>query len=54
VVQDLSHVTLAFLRRLQDPDQSQSLLIFTATPGTDSYDKLALLSVLGADSFPIG
>ncbi|MET8629902.1 helix-turn-helix transcriptional regulator [Kitasatospora sp. NPDC004669] len=43
-----------FCQNLQDPDQSQSLLIFTATPGTDSYDKLALLNVLGADSFPIG
>jgi len=43
-----------FCQNLQDPDQSQSLLIFTATPGTDSYEKLALLNVLGADSFPIG
>jgi len=43
-----------FCQNLQDPDQSQSLLIFTATPGTDSYDKLALVNVLGADSFPIG
>lgn len=43
-----------FCQSLQDPDQSQSLLIFTATPGTDSYDKLALLNVLGADSFPTG
>ncbi|WP_393063388.1 helix-turn-helix transcriptional regulator [Streptomyces sp. LN549] len=43
-----------FCQSLQDPDQSQSLLIFTATPGTDSYDKLALLHVLGADSFPTG
>jgi transcriptional regulator with XRE-family HTH domain len=43
-----------FCQNLHDPDQSQSLLIFTATPGTDSYDKLALLNVLGADSFPTG
>lgn len=43
-----------FCQSLQDPDQSQSLLIFTATPGTDSYDKLALSNVLGADSFPAG
>ncbi|MFI9586442.1 hypothetical protein ACIHCQ_32485 [Streptomyces sp. NPDC052236] len=43
-----------FCQNLQNPDQSQSLLIFTATPGTDSYDKLALLNVLGADSFPVG
>ena len=31
---------------LQAPDQGQALLIYTATPGTDSYDKLRLLSVL--------
>ncbi|MGD3108910.1 helix-turn-helix transcriptional regulator [Streptomyces sp. YGL11-2] len=43
-----------FCQNLQDPDQSQSLLVFTATPGTDSHDKLALLNVLGADSFPVG
>ncbi|NEA61084.1 helix-turn-helix transcriptional regulator [Streptomyces sp. SID12488] len=43
-----------FCQNLHDPDQSQSLLVFTATPGTDSYDKLALLNVLGADSFPTG
>ncbi|MEY9964066.1 transcriptional regulator with XRE-family HTH domain [Streptacidiphilus sp. MAP12-16] len=30
------------------PDQAQALLIFTATPGTDSYDKLKLLAVMGA------
>jgi transcriptional regulator with XRE-family HTH domain len=40
-----------YCQTLLDPDQSQSLLIFTATPGTDSHDKLALLSVLGADTF---
>jgi transcriptional regulator with XRE-family HTH domain len=43
-----------FCENLQDPDQSQSLLIFTATPGTDSHDKLALLTVLGAATFPTG
>jgi hypothetical protein len=26
----------------------QALLIFTATPGSDSHDKLQLLSVIGA------
>jgi hypothetical protein len=32
---------------LLDPGQDQTLLVYTATPGTDSYDKLQLLSVLG-------
>jgi transcriptional regulator with XRE-family HTH domain len=32
---------------LLDQDQSQSLLVFTAIPGTDSHDKLELLAVLG-------
>ncbi|MGW4242928.1 helix-turn-helix transcriptional regulator [Nocardia sp. NPDC004722] len=40
-----------FCQTLQDPDQSQSLLIFTATPGTDDHEKLTLLSVLGTDTF---
>jgi transcriptional regulator with XRE-family HTH domain len=35
---------------LLDPDQTHSLLIFTATPGSDSHDKLALLAVLGAQT----
>jgi transcriptional regulator with XRE-family HTH domain len=35
-------------QNLLDPDQSQSLLVFTAIPGTDSYDKLQLLSVIGS------
>ena len=33
---------------LQDPESGQSLLIYTATPGTESHDKLQLLAVLGA------
>ena len=40
-----------YCQALLDPDQNQSLLIFTATPGTESHDKLALLAVLGADTF---
>lgn len=32
---------------LVDPMQGQTLLVLTATPGTESYDKLQLLSVLG-------
>jgi transcriptional regulator with XRE-family HTH domain len=34
---------------LLDPDESQSLLVYTAAPGSESYEKLALLSVIGAD-----
>ena len=33
---------------LVDPDQSQSLLVFTAAPGTEDHDKLQLLSVIGS------
>ena len=36
---------------LLDPDQSQSLLVFTATPGTQDAEKLDLLAVLGTDRF---
>ncbi|MEU8867287.1 helix-turn-helix transcriptional regulator [Streptomyces umbrinus] len=32
---------------LVDPDQAQSLLVFTAVPGTEDHDKLRLLSVIG-------
>jgi transcriptional regulator with XRE-family HTH domain len=32
---------------LHNHEQDQSLLVFTATPGTDSYEKLALLTVMG-------
>lgn len=32
---------------LFDPDQAQALLVYTATPGTESHDKLQLLSLLG-------
>ncbi|GGF21527.1 helix-turn-helix transcriptional regulator [Subtercola lobariae] len=33
---------------LLDPDQQQSLLVITATPGTESYERLQLLSVIGS------
>ena len=33
---------------LQDPETGQSLLVYTATPGTESYEKLRLLAVIGA------
>jgi transcriptional regulator with XRE-family HTH domain len=32
---------------LLDPDQDQALLVFTATPGSESHEKLQLLSVIG-------
>jgi transcriptional regulator with XRE-family HTH domain len=36
---------------LLDPEQSQALMIFTAQPGSVSHDKLALLSVVGSQTF---
>jgi transcriptional regulator with XRE-family HTH domain len=33
---------------LLDPDTSHSLLVYTAVPGSDSYEKLELLAVVGA------
>jgi hypothetical protein len=35
---------------LLDPETSHSLLVYTAVPGSESYEKLALLSVIGAPS----
>ncbi|MFD5831415.1 helix-turn-helix transcriptional regulator [Lentzea sp. NPDC060358] len=32
---------------LLDPDQAHILLVYTATPGSESYEKLQLLSVVG-------
>lgn len=33
---------------LLDPEQSHLLLVYTAVPGSESYEKLRLLSVIGA------
>jgi hypothetical protein len=33
---------------LLEPDQSHFLLVYTAVPGSESYEKLQLLSVLGS------
>lgn len=33
------------------PDRAQALLIFTATPGTESHERLRLLTVLGSQAF---
>ncbi|MFF3113451.1 hypothetical protein ACFVSN_30180 [Kitasatospora sp. NPDC057904] len=38
--------------RAASDNQAQSPLVFTATPGTESHENLALLNVLGTDSFP--
>lgn len=35
---------------LVDPSQSHLLLVYTATPGSESYEKLQLLSVIGEHS----
>ena len=37
-------------QRLVDPDQAHSLLVYTAIPGSESHDKLTLLSVIGAQA----
>ncbi|MEY9947633.1 helix-turn-helix transcriptional regulator [Kitasatospora sp. GAS1066B] len=39
---------------LLDPDRTHVLLILTATPGSESYEKLALLAVLGAQHLAPG
>jgi len=36
---------------LVDPDQSHRLLVYTASPGSESHDKLQLLAVIGAQRF---
>jgi transcriptional regulator with XRE-family HTH domain len=36
-----------YCQTLLDPDQSQTLLVYTAVPGSESYQKLQLLSVIG-------
>ena len=35
---------------LIDPEQGQTLLVLTATPGTESYEMLQLLSVIGTQA----
>jgi transcriptional regulator with XRE-family HTH domain len=37
-------------QRLVDPDQAHSLMVYTAVPGSESYEKLQVLSVIGAQS----
>lgn len=39
---------------LLDPVESTSLLVYTAVPGSESYEKLQLLAIIGASSSPGG
>jgi transcriptional regulator with XRE-family HTH domain len=39
---------------LIDPEQGQTLLVLTATPGTESYDRLQLLAVIGTQEIASG
>jgi transcriptional regulator with XRE-family HTH domain len=47
---ELGHLEL-FCQRLGDTTTSQSLLVFTAAPGSESAEKLRLLEVIGSQSF---
>lgn len=46
---DLGELELS-CQALHDPDQSHSLLVYTAVPGSESYEKLQLLSVIGTQA----
>jgi transcriptional regulator with XRE-family HTH domain len=37
-------------QRLIDPGQAHSLMVYTAVPGSESYEKLQVLSVIGAQT----
>lgn len=39
---------------LVDPEQGQTMLVLTATPGTEDYEKLKLLAVIGTQQFDPG
>ncbi|GAA3222251.1 helix-turn-helix transcriptional regulator [Pseudonocardia petroleophila] len=55
-VKRLVHPELGLLelhcQTLLDPDQAHLLFVYTAVPGSESHDKLRLLSVIGAQAFP--
>ncbi|WP_329442348.1 helix-turn-helix transcriptional regulator [Streptomyces canus] len=40
-----------YCQRLIDPDQAQELLVFSATPGSPSYEKLQLLPAVGGQAW---
>jgi len=42
-----------FCQTLLDPERMQSLLVFTATPGSESHEKLALLTVLAGQNLEV-
>jgi transcriptional regulator with XRE-family HTH domain len=44
---EIGHLELN-CQALLDPDQGHSLLVYTAVPGSESYEKLQLLAVIGA------
>lgn len=54
-VKHYNHPTLGRLeltcQSLPDPDQSHRLLVYTAIPGSESHEKLQLLSVIGSQAF---
>ncbi|MFI6426883.1 helix-turn-helix transcriptional regulator [Promicromonospora sp. NPDC050880] len=37
-------------QRLVDPDQAHALMVYTAVPGSESYEKLQVLSVIGTQT----
>ncbi|MGW5722581.1 helix-turn-helix transcriptional regulator [Amycolatopsis sp. NPDC003865] len=39
-------------QRLVDPGQAHSLMVYTAVPGSESYEKLQMLSVIGTQTLP--
>ncbi len=39
-------------QRLVDPGQAHQLMVYTAVPGTESHEKLQMLSVIGARALP--
>ena len=41
-----------YCQTLSDTESGQALLIYTATPGSKSHERLALLGVIGSD-FPV-
>lgn len=40
-----------YCQRLVDPDSGHVLLVYTAVPGSESYERLRLLAVIGAQAF---